>query len=47
MSVIQNILNQETQDGDKPIIDCTIVKSGVIPVGTPFEVSKEGVDWTV
>ena len=46
MRVLQNILNQETKD-EKPVVDCIIAKSGKIEVAAPFEVPKEGVEWTV
>ena len=46
MRVLQNILNQETKD-EKPVVDATIAKSGKIEVAAPFEVSTEGVEWTV
>ena len=46
MRVLQNILDQETQD-DKPLVDCIIAKSGTIELGSPFEVPKEGADWTL
>ena len=46
MRVVQNILNQETND-EKPVADCVIVKSGTIPLAAEFDVPKEGAEWGI
>ncbi len=44
MDVVHKIERSETDDRDKPVANCVIVKSGLIFVDSPFTVSKEGVE---
>lgn len=44
MAVVRAIERTKTDRQDRPLVDCVIVKSGVLPVSEPFDVTKEPVE---
>lgn len=46
MDVVRAIENQATDEKDKPHDDVIIVDCGIIPVDTPFDVSRDAaIEW--